>query len=362
MFELKENFIDFYFDINKLNKNFDDFEKIGRVYYPLKTNSNEIVLEYLLPMISRGENGFLISHLSHYYKLIKMGVKPNRMCLINVLAEGELIKMLYENGVRYFTFDNLEILDRFSKYADLNETKIAVRLSITEVFKDKFSHLGGGADECKKMLSFLKGKCEDYGISFYLQREIFSNNNSLNEMLDFIYDNFIGYNMTFLNIGGAKKPEEIDVQRIEDIKRQLNIDTIIIEPGRYLVGNCVDMETRITKISNIQNRKTVIVKNGIYSGFVDILLYSKKFEIYFQTNNKDKVLLSYEKTEECDYEFFICGGSSDSGDRFGSFFINSKYKDEIIVGAKFYIKDVGAYFEEFFMPLGGDLIKKYNII
>lgn len=181
-------------------------------------------------------------------------------------------------------------------------------------------------------------------------------------MLDFICERFANYNMTFLNIDGAKKPEEIEVKKIECIKKSLKLDTIILEPGRYLVGNCIDMETRITKISNIQNKKIVVIKNGIYSGFIDILLYNRKFEIYFKTRKNEKVLLSYEKTNECDYEFAICGGSSDSGDRVGMFFINSKYKDELIVGAKFYIKNVGAYFEEFFMPLGGDLIKKYNIV
>ena len=53
----------------------------------------------------------------------------------------------------------------------------------------------------------------------------------------------------------------------------------------------------------------------------------------------------------------MCGGSSDSGDKIGLMYINSKYKNQLKVGAKFRIKNVGAYFEEFFMPYSNDLNK-----
>ena len=55
----------------------------------------------------------------------------------------------------------------------------------------------------------------------------------------------------------------------------------------------------------------------------------------------------------------MCGGSSDSGDKIGLMYINSKYKDELTTGAKIRIKDVGAYFEEFFMPYSNDLKKVF---
>lgn len=37
------------------------------------------------------------------------------MCFINVLAEYETVKYLYNSGVRFFTFDNLDAIINFSK-------------------------------------------------------------------------------------------------------------------------------------------------------------------------------------------------------------------------------------------------------
>ena len=102
-----------------------------------------------------------------------------------------------------------------------------------------------------------------------------------------------------------------------------------------------------------------VIKNGIYSGFFDILLYNKKFDIYLKSKNDGEIKLEYEKSSLNDYEFIMCGGSSDSGDILGKMYINSMYKDELVEGAKFIIKNVGAYFEEFFMPYSNDLKKVY---
>jgi len=362
MIKLNEDIINFYFNQEKLINNFHEFEKLGAVYYPLKTNSNLSILKTLKPFLNNKDHGFLISHPSHYYLLRKLKIPAKRMCLINVLAEDNFVKELYYKGVRYFTFDNLNSLLALAKYANIKQVKIAVRLVITEVFTDKISHLGGTKTECQAMLEYLKNNgCSDYGISFYLQRELFTTEDSLNIMLDYISKNFKDLGMSFVNIGGAKEYQEIDYDRLKKLKQELNLKTIILEPGRFLAGNCVDMATRITKVKDIKGIKTVIIKNGIYSGFVDVLLYHKLFDIYFMTKNNVLVKLGYEKSLDDDFVFSICGGSSDSGDRLGLYYLNQQYQAELMPGAQFYVKNIGAYFEEFFMPLGGDLIIKYNI-
>ena len=72
-----------------------------------------------------------------------------------------------------------------------------------------------------------------------------------------------------------------------------------------------------------------------------------------------EIKVEYEQTEENDFEFYMCGGSSDSGDKIGKMYINPKYKDELKKDAKFIVKNVGAYFEEFFMPYSSDLKKVF---
>lgn len=352
-----EKVVDFFLKYDVLKSNYEKYSKIGQVIYPLKTNSNETIIKELINLYGNSNNGFAISHISHYNELIKLGVSPDKMCLINVIADDDVVKYFYDNGVRYFVFDNINSLQKFLSYANPNEIKIAVRLNIIEVF-GVYSHLGAKTSECYEMLDLLKKyNISNFGISFYLQKETLPEGNVLNTMLDYIKTKFSNYNLEFLNIGGAIKPEEIDINKLEDVKKSLNAKYIIVEPGRYLVGNAGYMETTIIK-KKFDN--TYIIRNGIYAGLLDCLLYNKKFELYLNVNT-ELVKLEYEPFEGSK-ELIICGASSDSGDRIGKFYVDSSVYDKVNVGTKIIIDNALAYVEEFFMPLGGDLIKKYHII
>lgn len=358
MINLEENNIYFYFNKKKLIENFNDFSELGNIYYPLKTNSNEVIIKTLQPLIEKGNNGYLISSIYHFEILKTANINPLKMCFINVLAEKNTVKYLYDNGVRFFTFDNLNTVMEFSKYADLSKVKIAIRLSTMQVFNNKYIHLGADLEECLEIFSFLKNsKCNDYGISFYIQKSLKTENNVLEKILKYIQENYNKLKINFISIGGLKQSKEISKELLENLKNELQIRQVILEVGRYLVEDTIEMETRIIREKNINNEKTVIIKNGIYSGFFDILLYNKKFSIYLKSKNDGEIKVEYEKSEVNDYEFFMCGGSSDSGDKIGLMYINSKYKNELKTGAKFIVKDVGAYFEEFFMPYSNDLKK-----
>lgn len=359
MVNLEENNTYFYFNRNKLINNFNIYNEYGKIYYPLKTNSNEMVIENLKNIFDMKNNGFLISSISNFETLQQINIDVLKICFINVLAEYNTIKYLYDNGVRFFTFDNLDTLERFSQYADLTNTKIVVRLSTMQVFKNKYTHLGANIEESLEMLKFLKEKCNNYGISFYLQNSLKNYDNALELMLKYLVDNFSNLGLNFVNIGGIESSIINKKELIETFKRNLDIKEIILEIGKCLIEDTINMETRIINEKLIDNQKSVIIKNGIYSGFFDILLYNKKFDIYLKSKNDGEIKLEYEKSLLNDYEFIMCGGSSDSGDILGKMYINSKYKDELVQGAKFIIKNVGAYFEEFFMPYSSDLKKVY---
>ena len=117
MINLEENNLKFYFNKNKLIENYNKFSKDGDIYYPLKTNSNENLIKALSTLLNNANNGYLISSLYHFELLKKLGISASRMCFINVLAEKETIRYLYDNGVRFFTFDCLKSLEEFVEYA-----------------------------------------------------------------------------------------------------------------------------------------------------------------------------------------------------------------------------------------------------
>ena len=358
MINLEENNLKFYFNKNKLIENYNKFSKDGDIYYPLKTNSNENLIKALSTLLNNANNGYLISSLYHFELLKKLGISASRMCFINVLAEKETIRYLYDNGVRFFTFDCLKSLEEFVEYANLREVKIAIRLSTMQIYKDKFTHLGAELEETLRMIEFLKRNGNsNYGISFYIQKNIKTENNVFENILQYIQEKYSDLNLKFVSIGGINT--EINHKVLDALKSKLKIEQIILEVGRYLVEDTIESETRIIRDKMIRNTKTIVIKNGIYSGFFDILLYNKRFQLYLKTENNEEIKFEYEKSQTADYEVYICGGSSDSGDKIGIMYIDSAYKNELITGRKIIIKDVGAYFEEFFMPYSKDLRKVY---
>lgn len=356
---LKDNEVEFIFNKKKLNYNYSSYKKIGNIFYPLKTNSNELIIKNLNCIFDK-RDGFLISNINHYNHLIKLNIPSNKMWLINILSSIDTIKYLYEKGVRFFTFDNFESLNNFLSYADLKQCKISIRINTMNVFNDALMHLGADTTECIKMLELLNKKCKKIGISFYLQTKIKDEFKAMEKMLEYIKQNYNEFQLTFISIAGIKKHLELDEKYINDIKNIMNLEEIILEPGKYLVGNTFNMKTKVIRLKNVKDKLIVIIKNGIYSGLLDVLMYNYKFEFYFKTLNNDYIEFSYVKDNKHNYEIYMCGGSSDSGDIIGTMYINEKYKNELKVGTEILIKDIGAYFEEFFMPYGGDINKIYT--
>lgn len=359
IYEKNDNDICFYINRNKLINNFKEYSKIGTVFYPLKSNSNKEVLNILKPYIESTDNGFLISYIGHYNILKSLDINPKNMCLMNVLLNYNTIKTLYDEGIKFFTIDNIDLLKEIFKFIELDDLKINIRLSINDVFPNVFSHLGANTKECLEMIDYLKNKCTNVGLSFYLNADCKSNKNYFERMIEYVIQNFKNSNLKFITIGGVEPFYNINKNIINNMKKELNLNEIILEPGQNLVGNVIDMETEIIKTKIINDKKIVIIKNGIYSGFFDKLLYNKNFDFYFKSKKHGQVKISYKKTQDKNCEFYMYGGSSDSGDKLGKMFIEKKYINEFTQGAKFYVKNIGSYFEEFFMPYGYDLIKKY---
>lgn len=356
---LKQNNIEFLFNKNKLYQNYISYKEKGDIFYPVKANANGLVLKNLKCYFDDAD-GFLISNISQFNDLIKLNISPRKMCLMNVLASSDTIKYLYKNGVRFFCFDDLDSLKEFLSYANLNECKISVRINTVEVFDDAFIHLGASYSECREMLTLLNNNCKKVGISFYIQKKLKKISNVIEKMLDYIKENFNEYNLNFISIAGINKEIELDKEYLKNLKEEMKLDEIILEPGKYLVGDVIDLKTRVIRTKNIKDKRIIIIKNGIYNGLLDVLVYDEKFKFYFKDTNNKYHEFSYIKDSEHDFEVYMCGGSSDSIDVIGTMYISSKYEEELNNITEILIKDVGAYFEEFFMSYGGDINKIYT--
>lgn len=353
--KLKENNIYFRFNKNKLVSNFNEYSRLGKIYYPVKTNSNLNVLQTMKELNS----GFCVTTLNNFDKLKELRVDFKKICIINVLSGNETLKYYYDTGVRFFTFDDMNSLLEFSKYADLSTTKIVVRLSTMQVFSNEFSHLGASLEETLQMLKFLNGKCNDYGIAFYIQSNLKNKENVLENIFDYILEKYSNLGLNFANIGGINLLDKSNKELLEKFKLKLDLKEIVLEIGRDLVENTMELETPIIRDKIINGKKLVIIKNGLYSGLFDVVLHNKKFDMHLKLKNNKEIKIFHEKQNESDAEFILCGGSADSSDKLGEMYIDLKYIKQLEKGNIITIKNTGAYFEEFFMPYGNDLNKVY---
>ena len=266
-------------------------------------------------------------------------------------------RYLYDNGVSFFTFDNIESLKTFLSYADKNKVKVALRINIGEVF-DVFSHLGATSIELDEMVNILKDAgVTNYGISFYLQKELFMESDSLMTMIDFITKKFSQRGIRFIDIGGGLEPEKIDKEKVIKSLSSIKVSEIIVEPGRYLVGNAGFMETEVIRK---KARNVFILQNGIYSGLLDSKLVGKKFDLSIVTH-AEVIQLSKENDSK-KHEITFCGSSNDSIDIIGTYYLDEDKLNSIGKGTTVIVNDALSYVEELFIPLGGDFNIDYHII
>jgi diaminopimelate decarboxylase len=117
---------------------------------------------------------------------------------------------------------------------------------------------------------------------------------------------------------------------------------LVIEPGRYLVGNVEDLYIPCIRV--VDNQKTsneilVSLYIGIYNGLIDIVLHKRIFEIYVLNDHQLIPLLKYSGTGT---SLILRGPTADSLDILG---IYQSPTCKIDNNTIFVIKNVGAYVE-----------------
>ena len=335
----------FIYDRKKLNENYSFIKGYGNVYYTLKANSSKQVLKFIKENISEGD-GFCISSKADFYTLENLQTEVNKICCINVLLDFEDLIYLYKKGVRKFVFDDYQLLQRFSQNVEIEDCEIIIRLNISEIFSRKISHLGTNTTEMVNMFSLIES-CKRAGISLYFQKNIKLAKNYVKKGCKFIRNMIAKYDfIKVINIGGIN--EDVDFKYLLELK---NPDVCLnIETGTRILKDVMELHTHLLNTKEIGGKNIIVIKNGIFSGFFDVIYYKKKFSIAICIK-KEIDLLKHRKRGY--KKLFIYGGSGDSGDFLGKYYIDKnidvKKIKEIIV------KDIAGYFGVFFMKYGTDI-------
>ncbi|MDD5254090.1 MAG: decarboxylase [Candidatus Nanoarchaeia archaeon] len=277
---------------NKVIEQYNSLNKINaRILYSVKTNP------LLAPILEHNtDSEFNCSSL----KEANLVNDKSRIWYHSQLLDN--LDLIFSLGIRKFVVEDLHDLDLLIDYIQKNNHKIdlLLRMKLKEntIFTGRFYVFGMESKIVNEKIKELRGNrnINKIGIHFHRKSQNVSEWSLKHEIKDSITEETLK-NIDFLNIGGGLpinyKNSRSDIlstiiPKLIDLVSWLkgyNIETII-EPGRYISGPSVELETEIKKVSG----RDIIVDCSVYNTTMDTLIVPIKLIV---KNELEKAGKSY---------------------------------------------------------------------
>lgn len=373
-------------NVEKLRQNYMSFAKFGKVYFPVKTCSNDIVLNVLKDM----ESGFEVDSIDHMKKVLT-DKNADKIIYSNVAKSEEDIDWALSHHVTFYTIDDENTLDKIIYYAQkyhINNLKINVRLNVYDIFRRDFikkgiadSRLGSSVGTLKKLLKKIReesGIKISAGISFYVQAEMHDKEDMLLVVAKYILKHFDKEDkIEWINIGGGSRIRTLE-KHYDSLMRLLNklgIEKIILEPGRYMVESVMRAYVPPIRCVSKDNGEVVVTLGmGIYHGLMDIKLHKREFDIYLLAGDKKIKLNKIDHIKRVvtkssiskkmktltplDEKLILRGPTADSIDIIGVYETPKNMPTE---SDAFLIDNIGAYVEGLISDFSGKIDIEYIV-
>ena len=303
----------------------EQYEKIRNicdyVSYSLKTNP-------IIGKILEEETDCMFS--IHSFDSFDRVKDKNRIVFLPQAWNIDQVKEVFDIGIKKFVIDNKNDLDILMKFLEGSEIKpdILIRIKMKErnVFTERHFVFGINLDEINVLIKDLRdsGKFNKIGIHFHKKTQNIGEWDIKKELENILDENILEM-IDFINIGGGipikyknyenETPDYI-FESILKLKTWLNSKNIelISEPGRFIAGPPVKLETEIINVYE----NTVIVNCSVYNSFMDTFIANAKLII--------------ENEKESGEFYLIKGITPDSLDvfRYKVFLENPKIGDKIV--------------------------------
>jgi len=269
----------------------DHFRKIKKAFssidplicYSMKANSSLAIVKSLV----KAGAGLDIVSGGELYKALKVGCPANRIVYASVGKTEEEIIEAIRRGILFFNVESLPELDLINEVSRRQNrvAQVAIRIN-PDVEPGTHQYITTGKLTNKFGMDFLTAR------KIFAQRKRFPNLNinglhmhigsqiiagepfldAIRRVVRFI-DNlkFLGIRLEYLNIGGGlgiiykdEKPQTADdfARAVAPILKRTGLK-IILEPGRFIVGNAGILVTRVLYIKKSINKIFVIVDAGM---------------------------------------------------------------------------------------------------
>lgn len=294
-------------DIKRVNQAYDEIARNMpnvKIYFAVKACP---IKEVLIALFKKGSY-FDAASRGEIELLLSLGVSGNRISYGNTIKKKKDIAFAYRNGVRIFTSDSEQDLDKIAECAPNSKVNIRIQvkcegadLGLEKKFGCHDKMAFGLAIHAKKIGLI------PYGISFHVgsqQRDVGQWDDALTNVkyfFDYLPDE--GVELKCINLGGGLPADYSDkTDSVGDYCRaimgyleddfDLSEVEIMIEPGRALVANAGII---VTEVVNVTKKKTaakdswVYFDVGYYNGLNEMAHI--EFAIYYEgseSENEDK--------------------------------------------------------------------------
>ncbi|MEJ5257933.1 MAG: type III PLP-dependent enzyme [Fervidobacterium sp.] len=322
-----------------------------KVYYAVKANSHVEILKLLRDLGSY----FDVASRGEIEKLLSLGVEPYRMSFGNTIKKTEDIKFAYENGIRMFAVDAEMEIEKIAAVAP--GSNIYVRISTNGMEDDADWPLtrkfGTSVSHAIELVKYAKENgLNPIGLSFHVGSQNYNPENWRTAIREaaivFEEAKEFGVKMTMINTGGGMPVKYVrSIPAVKDIAKVINEAveeylgdniTVIVEPGRSMVGNAGIMITRVILRSQKSEEKWLYLDAGVFHGLTETI-----------QNIRYRITVDGKEDEELE-TFVLAGPTCDSVD---VMYYDAQLPKSTTIDDLVYFHATGAYTSEYATNFNG---------
>lgn len=333
----------------------DHFTKIQKAFNPveplicfaMKSNGNLAVLKTLA---KRGA-GFDIVSIGELQKALKIKVDPHKIVFASVGKTEEEIVSAIRAGILFFNVESLPELDEINRIAKKlrRKTKVALRINpqvdaithrkiTTGTLENKF---GIDLRTARKIIKNYKRYSHVHfcGVHVHIGSQIVNSRpfiDAMKKILSFLNQlKKDGIELEYLDIGGGlgiiykdEKPQTAQdfADAILPYLKETGLK-IVMEPGRFIVGNAGIFVTKMLYLKDNGHKKFLIVDGGMND-----LLRPSLYEAYHE-------IVPVKKSGAKRFKVDVVGPICESGD----YFAKNRWIPKVKKGDLLAIMSAGAY-------------------
>lgn len=264
---------------------FNKFVENGvEVCYAVKANNYPPIIRqfveqgYGFDVASKEEIDFMLQH----------GAQPEKLCFsapTKLVADLECASSL---GIRYYAFDSEAEVDKIFRYTD--DPLLFARIAVDSDEADyDLSDIFGMSEEyyCSLLDKARRNRWPLYGLTFHVGSQNHSISawyKALDKMERLVeISREYGIQIECINIGGGipqrnhpkVKPVEYYIDRIiarlKLCTKRTGITKFIVEPGRALVANTMNLTAQVVNIKPYKSPPILVLDVSVYLGLIEAL-------------------------------------------------------------------------------------------